>query len=353
MKRSFLTRVLTWSLMALIGCVMPFEADFKEQPQGLIVQGYISNATGPYFIRLNRPAEYAFRGFNDIVKNATVYLTDDAGGRYAFEEIPGGRGDYRSVNFKGAIGRSYQLHIEIGDKRYASSVEQIRPVSAIERVYEEPFRTFDASNRSVQGGWNVYIDTQDPAETENYYRWNWIHYNFVFQCGIGRDRNQNPQYYIPCCTNCWNIVRCTGTDCINLATDRLVNGKKIARQKVAVVPIGCRDKYYIEIEQQSLSREAYAYWSGLQRLINNTGGVFDTAPTALPGNIRCLTDPTENVFGFFAAVGVSRVGHFVDRTQGERSNCPPFLPGREPSPPCIECKNDLFQTSQRPEFWEF
>lgn len=347
-------KALTWSLLALVSCITPFEPDFKEQPDAVVVQGFISNEPGPYTIQLVRPANYSFAGYSIGIKNAVVYITDDAGNRENLLEVPES-GLYKTQNLQGETGRTYQLHMEIDGKKYESKPELIRDAGEIDRVYDEPFQEIDAlSNQSRLGGWNVYIDTKDPIENGNYYRWNFLHYKLVGTCGSINDRFGNPLYRVSCCGDCWDIIRCTGVNCINVANDALINGKQISRKQVGTVPVGCRDRYYLEVEQQALSRDSYVFWKTVRQLLQNTGGVFDVAPSAVPGNITCLSDPDEQVLGFFSAVGISRKAHVVDRRNSEIVNCPPDLPDVPGFPaPCTTCVQSLYRTPQKPLYWNF
>ncbi len=346
-------QLATWALLVVAGCVTPFAPDFKEQPTALVVQGFISNEPGPYTIQLVRPANYSFSGYSLGVNNARVFITDESGeGEQLVSTAESGQ--YKTRTLRGVTGRSYKLTIEVDGKKYESSAELLREAPPIERVYHEEFRDISPiTNERRQGGWKVYIDTKDPAEGGNYYRWNALHYKQLVACGYVKDRFGTPINSLNCCTNCWDIVRCLGVNCINIANDALTNGKEIARQEVATVPIGCRDRYYLEVEQQALSRDAYIYWKTVKQLLQNTGGVFDVAPSSVPGNMVCVTDPNEEVLGYFNAIGIERVGYMVDRRNSERVNCPPELPIPEGLPPCAPCVESIYRTGQKPRFWSF
>ncbi|WP_152757914.1 DUF4249 domain-containing protein [Salmonirosea aquatica] len=333
-------KALAWVTIALVSaCVTPYEADFKQQPESVVVQGFISNEPGPYIVQLVRPANYSFQGYSIGIQGAKVYITDDVGER---EDLVETRdiGQYKTLKLQGITGRTYQLHFEIDGKKYESKPELLREAVAIDHIYHEPFRSIDPITKERQlGGWHVYVDTQDPDERGNYYRWTAMHY----------------KYLLTTCTDCWDIVRCLGPDCIKVANDALNNGRKIARQEVATVPVECRNKYYLEVEQQALSREGYLYFKTIKQLLENTGGVFDVTPSAVPGNMSCLTDPDEQVLGLFGAVGITRVGYVVDRSNAERAACPPVLPYLPPGgipPPCIPCVESLYRTGQKPRFWD-
>jgi hypothetical protein len=348
-------RLTACLLIVMSGCITPFEPDFKEQPRSVVVQGFISNEEGPYTIQLVRPANYSFSGYSIGITKAKVYITDDQGLREDLVETAA-VGQYKTKNLRGVTGRTYQLHLEIEGKKYQSRPELLRAVRDITQVYSESFEEISPITRERQlGGWKVYVDTEDPAGKGDYYRWTSVHYKRLVSCGSVKDRNGNPLYRLFCCTACWDIVRCVGIDCINIATDVLVDGKKIVRQEVATVPVGCLDRYYLEVEQQSLSRDAYVYWKTVKQLLQNTGGVFDVAPSSVPGNMSCVSDPNEQVLGFFSAMGIHRVGHVVDRSLSSRTNCPPDLPDPPTSlpPPCTPCEESLYRTAQKPRFWDF
>ncbi|WP_152757916.1 DUF4249 domain-containing protein [Salmonirosea aquatica] len=350
-------KALAWVTIALVSaCVTPYEADFKQQPENVVVQGFVSNQPGPYTIQLVRPANYSFAGYSIGIQGAKVYITDDTGGREDLVETSAG-GQYKTQKLQGVVGRTYQLHFEVDGKNYESRPELLRDAGTIERIYHEPFQSINPITQERQlGGWHVYIDTQDPAERGNYYRWNSVRYKKLVGCGSAKDRYGNPIYFLFCCSDCWDIERCLGPDCINVANDALNNGQKIARQEVATVPVECRDQYYLEVEQQALSRDAYLYWKTIKQLLQNTGGVFDVAPSAVPSNLICISNPQEQVLGFFSAVGITRVGHVVDRRDAERASCPaglPYPPTGGIPPPCTPCEESLYRTGQKPRFWDF
>ncbi|WP_247235448.1 DUF4249 domain-containing protein [Telluribacter sp. SYSU D00476] len=353
--KKLLYKSVGWCLVLMAGCITPYDGDVKEVPPGIVVQGFISNEEGPYTVRLTTAANYTYAGLNYAIENATVYITDNEGNRENL--VHKGLGEYQTQTLRGQTGRTYQLHIEANGKRYQSRPETIRPVSKIDRVYDESYRIIDPNTRQdILGGWKVYIDTKDPAESGNYYRWSWKHYKQAVFCGSVNDRNGNPLYGLFCCNaNCWDIVRCMGPNCINVANDALINGKNITRQEVAEVPVGCLDRYYIEIEQQALSRDAYVFWNTVKRMLQNTGGMFDVTPSAIPGNMTNVTNPDEDVFGYFGAIGVERVGYYVDRTGADRSECDmgmPYPPTGGIPPPCAPCAESLYRTAKRPGFWE-
>jgi hypothetical protein len=70
-------------------------------------------------------------------------------------------------------------------------------------------------------------------------------------------------------------------------------------------------RYSINVEQQVLTADAYAYWLNLYKTTEDVGGLFDPLPGQVNGNIRNENDPDEVVVGFFGAGNVTKKQIFV------------------------------------------
>lgn len=342
----------------LLNCVTPYQPDPRSIPRALVVDGLLTDAPGPHTVALTYTADYTQSSINLRVSNARVTLTDDRGVTQGLAELSAGSGTYRTpANFRGQVGRTYRLTIITADgKRYESAPERLRPVSPIDSVYWEYTEKPIAGTLGFDKGFDVYLDTRDPATPGDYYRWRWTHYTPIAICAIRAVPNSNPvvEYSYPCCSPCWDIVRCFGSRCLNLATDALINGNAVSRQPILRVPFTSTSRFYVEIEQLSLSPAAYTFWNSVDKLTNQNGGIFDAAPATIRGNMRCITDPNEPVFGFFGASAVSLRPVYVNRSiTGATPTIlpppPPFPPG--PPPPCTVCEENAFRTPNKPRFW--
>ena len=72
-------------------------------------------------------------------------------------------------------------------------------------------------------------------------------------------------------------------------------------------------KYSLHAIQLSISESSYKFWYYLNKLINETGGLYETQPFRIEGNIRCTSDPEVNVAGVFEVAGVSELRVFAPR----------------------------------------
>ncbi|MFD2569003.1 DUF4249 domain-containing protein [Spirosoma soli] len=341
------------SALLVAACVTEYQPDNLSLPPALIVEGQITDQPGPYTVRLTRTADYSIRSLNLLENGATVTIEDDLGYRETLTELTQ-TGTYitqRSGGIRGVAGRSYKLTIQTqSGRRYESDFEMLQASPPIQKLYSE-YR-----NEPIPGigkrkeSWDVYLDTKDPGEQSNYYRWLWTHYEFTFVC----QKTELPSGTLTglgCCSECWDITRCY--NCINVSSDANVNGQAISRQYIMEVPYKSRAPYYLEVQQQAISKGAYAFWKSVRQLVNNTGGLFDAAPTTIRGNLRCVSDPTASVYGYFGATGISETSIYVDRSAGQAipdSDPPVTIP--QPSG-CVVCENNLYRTPVKPRWWVY
>lgn len=342
--------------LLLLSCVTEFQPDTVSLPPSLVVEGQITDQPGPYTVKLTRTADYSYKAINLLETGAVVSIEDNQGNRETLrEQAPGGVYQTRDGGIQGVAGRSYKLVVQTkAGTRYESVPEVITAAPPILKLYTE-YRNEQVPNTAVRKqGWDVYLDAKDPETPGNYYRWEWTHYEAISVCQKTLLRSGTAYTGIYCCTPCWDISRCY-INCINVNSDANINGQAISRQLIMRAPYTSLSPYYVEVEQQALSRGAYEFWKSVRALVNNTGGLFDAAPQTVRGNIRCISDPNRVVYGYFGATGVSRMPFYVDRSKGQ--GVPEIdLPVNVPfpsNPACIACENSLYRTPNKPRWWVY
>lgn len=342
-------------VLLMVSCVTEFQPDPVSIPPSLIIDGQITDQPGPYTIKLTRTADYSYKSLNLLEAGATVVIADNLGNQETLKEQPlGGTYQTSATGIRGVPGRSYTLTIQTkSGKRYVSTPEVLPAVPPIKKLYYESKYTPTTTVADAEQTWSVYVDSDDPDTLGNYYKWSWAHYEMVAACRKTFISAQNIYTGISCCTDCWDIARCY--NCLTLNSDANINGKAISRQYITDVPFTSFSRYYIEVEQQALSRNAYQFWKSVRQLTNNTGGLFDAAPSSVQGNVKCVSDPGELVYGYFGAVGVSTGYLYVDRSGGQggpKTDFPTIIP-YPTTPPCIVCENNLYRTPIKPRWWTY
>jgi len=340
--------------LLVLSCVTEYQPDVVKLPPALVVEGQITDQPGPYIVKLTRTADYSYKAINLLETGAVVTIEDNQGNRETLrEQAPGGTYQTRADGIRGVAGRSYKIVIQTrSGTRYESLPEVITAAPPILKLYSEYRNEFVPNTFVRKQGWDVYLDTKDPETTGNYYRWEWAHYEAISVCqktqlGSGRITG------LYCCTPCWDITRCY--DCISVNSDANINGRAISKQLILRVPYTSTAPYYVEVEQQALSRGAYLFWKSVGQLVNSTGGLFDAAPQTVRGNIRSTTDPNAVVYGYFGATGVSRMPFYVDRSRGQgipNMDLPVNVPFPS-TPACVACENSLYRTAVKPRWWVY
>ncbi|RCR66120.1 DUF4249 domain-containing protein [Larkinella punicea] len=335
-------------------CISPYQPDTQSIGRALVVEGLITDQPGPYAVNLTQTADYTYSGLNLLVSGATVTLSDNAGNQEVLREVSPGYYQTTATGIRGTVGRSYKIAIRTTDgKQYESSLEVLKTAPPISQLtYEFQYNTTSFEN-DKRNTWAVYLDTKDPETPGDYYRWVWKNYEFTAACLLSPNINSDG-YYIglrPCCTDCWDINQCY-SNCINISSDAAINGKAISRQYIMSVPFTSRGIYYVEVEQQSISPGAYQFFNSVKKLVNNTGGLFDAAPAAVGGNIKCTSHPGEVVYGYFGAAGVSVMALKVDRSKDAVGipNGKNIL--LDNLAPCLACENSIYRTPNKPRFWD-
>lgn len=341
--------------VAVMACVTEFKTNTVSIAPALVVEGQVTDQPGPYTVRLTRTADYSIQSVNLLETGATVTIADNKGNREVLTELsPGGMYQTKLGGLQGVVGRSYTLTIKTkAGLTYESTAEVLPGVPAISKIYYEYVSTPRVNQLGNKQGWNVFIDTQDPDTLGNYYRWNWTHYESLQACKKTFNATKKLYDGIACCTPCWQIDRCY--NCIDISSDVDINGQAISRQYIMQVPYTSNARYYLAVQQQGLSRGAYQFWKSVKQLVSNTGGLFDAAPSSVAGNIRCVSDASQPVYGYFGAVGLSEQIIYVDRSTGQGSpdtDYPIDFPYPS-SPPCIACQNSVSQTPVAPRGWQY
>ena len=117
----------------------------------------------------------------------------------------------------------------------------------------------------------------------------------------------------------------------------------------------------VEIQQLSLTPDAFDYYKVLKDLVDNNSGFNAPPPAALIGNIYNPNDLNDFVFGRFTAAATSSVDIFIKRGDIPENSLDPQKPlsieptfmSPYPPPATIEapCNEGRFKTAIQPEAW--
>ncbi len=362
------------------GCVEPFEASLRYNTDLVTVEGTLTDLAEPQVVRLRRSVSTDRNSVSQPLSGARVEVVVNGQNPLLLSESATGSGNYvLPTGFRAVPGSTYQLRFRTAQgTQYESTMEKMPVGKPIARVYDafDPEAIESSSTGSTpyfQPGHHLYLDTQDPPGTGDFYNWTWTLWENQSVCatceqgkyftgrGCVRDlslASDNVFDYL-CGQRCWQIFR---NRAINVMTDAYTDGRTITGRPIADIPLYSSSGALVEIRQQALTAGAFRYLKLLADQSQNTGSLADTPPAAIFGNVSNVANPNEKAVGYFTAASVSQMRYWLSRQNTPRTVRPlGLLGGRDinpepPSPPSdrppfAPCTPTDFRTPNQPDGW--
>ncbi|GHM99251.1 hypothetical protein WSM22_07410 [Cytophagales bacterium WSM2-2] len=359
-------------LFLLSSCVSPYDFSSSEYHEAVVVEGMITDQTGPYLVKISKAVPI----LNQVLKTqwitgASVQISDDRGNNETLHEASDGH--YYTNSIQGVVGVSYTLSIVTKEGVvYTSSPEKLLPVGDFSNLHAE-FRQVEEPTYYNQvkspNGFNIYLDSDLLPEQESRAWWRWTgtfeimtYPQFRTRPVPSRTGTTIVPDPVPCsgyisrggalvqqspctCCYCW-ITQYNSIP--EISDPQLVINGKLKNQYVGFVEANVRtffDKYYLEVEQLSLSQSVYDFWKKVKVQKSNSSNLFQTPPPRSGSNISSTSPEATPVIGYFAASAVKK--HVITIL---RSDVPYHLnPIDTLASSCVEAYK--LSTTSRPVFW--
>lgn len=359
---------LGFLIFLLIGsCIDPITLKVDSEEGAIVVDGGITGIEGPYVVNLFRSVGvYSDLEKRPPVTGAFVYIIDEEGTKHRLKDDISGI-FVSDPSFKAEFGKSYYLRIEAFDgKIYESKPDLLRPVDDIDNVYFEFEDKVDEPN-SIENnaGFNVYLDATIKSDVE-YVRWSW---SGIYEVQTFPEKRtiHSPgggplvPAPLPCsgyqvingsltqtgvcyCCSCWVSEYSRSPE----VGDVKFYGGKVSRYKIAYVPASkdlFLSKYYVQVQQTSISKEVYDYWKLVKVQKEGGSSLFQPTSAKIKGNIKCINDPDAEIFGLFTVSSSKTKSIFIDKSDIPYG----LLPAEESTTDCrFYFKNS---SSVKPDFW--
>jgi hypothetical protein len=347
MKRIINTKTILISLLfcAIYACIDQFTPDVGEGKELLVINGTVTDEEGYQYAEISTTSPFNNPEYNPL-DECQVKIIDVSGNEFDMERYAAGK--YRTWIDEQYLqtGNLFKIEVVLDNgegKRYESEFDTLLPCPDIDEIYFESTKVIpDDPNLTAKDGIQFYIDFDATGDFASNFRWEAVETweykaeekTYIIYYGIANVCcNSNEEYplYHPCyeinSDTCWNWLDLTFLNPESRDDQYLINrlytcwktentkgiftytSHQKANKKVTGLPLYLvtnRDnrltvKYSILIKQFALSDEAFLYWNQLQTLSQESGGLYDTQPYELKGNIRCMDDEDETVIGFFSA----------------------------------------------------
>lgn len=337
-------RKYTWlfilALLVVDACIERYEIPEKIVIPRLVVDGMITNAPGPYTVELFMAYDInTFINKPDPVTKATVQISDDAGTTETLTEVSPGVYMTSPGGIQGVVGRSYKILIETEKGQYTSEPQILSDGGELLDLRYE----FDQFANSSSGGEpepavNFFIDAQGRTGEQNFFRWRWssvyetVNNPELKTAWVGKNPVEvaNPplcsgykaaggkkivRFDVCTCCNCW--VYEAGQTAV-VSKNSSVSDDRFVNVKVASVAMADRRfdvRYYLKVDQLSISEEVYEFWKLIEAQQLGEGSLFQPNAVRVQGNIRSITNPDEQVLGVFSVSSIVSREVMVDRKE--------------------------------------
>ena len=302
--------LLLMLLVALGQCKEAYEFDTFDQPDLLVVSGYVSDQPGPYPLFLGTTIG-AKKTYPKPVLDAVAYLTDGDGNSESYESI--GNGNYQLLGNKitGQPGGSYRLHITLADGRTYQSTLEVMPTSSkasdvvnvgVIQVKVLGFEDVPIDRWQI----NVNMTTTFQPPNNGYYRWSVEEvYMLVPTCFPGAFSCPDICYI----TAPYSPYQLNVVDRSNYSSPT-IQGIQLLNHDVDYT---FSSRHYFNVTQYGMNASCFGYWQRVKELVLRRGSIFDAPPATIRGNVSNVADPNEIVLGYFEASQVQVTRKFIDR----------------------------------------
>jgi hypothetical protein len=284
-------------------CTEPYTLATNTYEEALVVEATITNELKTQEIRLTKPSRFEDTQ-TEIESGAEVYVTDNAGTRYDFEEESG---IYKSMTeFQAKPEKEYRLNITTKDGRsFESATEKLSTINPMQSV------TAALETKDNQRGFSIRVNSFDPTNQSKYYRyeyeetykiitprWSSIKATLDGHGGVVFSPNRNDIKV--CYSSAKNIdLLLTSTTALN--EDRVDYQIRFISDQNYIIS----HRYSILVTQYVENLASYTYYKTLDKISKSGTLVSPIQPGILNGNIMSSNNTDDKIIGYFDVASVS------------------------------------------------
>lgn len=313
-------------------CVEEYWPDLDSlNTRALVVNGKISNLSGPYTVKLS----YSSSVLDTLlipISSAIVTILDNQGNNETLtEQYPGVY--ITGVNgIQGIIGHSYKINIQLQTGEiYESNYEKLLNPIGIEKIsFEKEWRYAQNELETNQEGLQFYADFNPTNLSKAYFFWEieetyeyhssyrmYFMYNgkdnnnaFFENLAVRELSNIDTLYY------CWKMQNLDEMLSYGLESVDLIGAKDLPLHFIPLTDERLRWGYNISVKQYTVSEQAYTFLKDLKKQRENQGNLFSTQPFQIRGNVFNIHNSSEPVLGYFMVASGVSAPRIQTRAQG-------------------------------------
>jgi hypothetical protein len=295
-KNIYKYTLIAHALLLFGSCKKPYSPQIKTGASNvLVVEGVINTGSDSTIFKLSHTVDLSGnKGAPEL--NASVAIENDQGITPVSYLNETGNGKYASAGLNLDTTRKYRVRIKTKDgKEYLSDFVAARFTPPIDSI------GFQIKNKDMQ----IYVNTHDPNNNTRYYRWEyeetWQFHTQYVSTYISNGTDLVPR------TAAQNVYFCFANNIsteINLSSSAKLTEDNIYQNPIVSIPSTSEKtelKYSILVRQYALTKDEFSFWQNLKKNTEQLGSIFDAQPSEIPGNIHCISNPSEPVIGYVSA----------------------------------------------------
>lgn len=291
-----------------VGCVEPYPApDIGITTSILVVDGFINASDNSATVKLTKAIPLASEEGYPAEKGAHVTIHSENGN--VFTLIEGDSGKYSASGISVDLNAKYQLEVVTSDNQNIVSdyisVMQTPPIDSV-------------TWRPEEEGVTILVNTHDESNSSRYYSWDYIEtweYHAPWAAPY-RKRNgtviQLPAEEVP--YYCYKTVPSTN---VTIGSTTRLSQDVIRDFPITYMEVGSSRisvLYSILVRQRVIDKAEYDFLQDLKRVTESVGGLFDSQPYEILGNIHS-SEPSVPVLGYFSAGVMDEQRLFLRRSE--------------------------------------
>jgi len=302
-----LTVIIVGITLIFQSCIYEFTPKTGDLGNLLVVYGMVTNENGPHEITILKTKKINSK-VNEPVKGANVSISDDKGDIVPLTEDTVSK-YHTPESFAGQIGVKYKLNIELQGKQYESDYVELLDVPDISELEAEKITKSATGTSPESSGYQFYISTKPGTSEQKYYKWDVFEdyeYRLPYRTLYYWDGKVLYPFDPPIPYICYKHTQFND---IYISTTNNFQTNYITHYPLNFTPNSMKFQftYGVFVRQYALSEFSYKYWH--YAMENNLPDpLYSKQPYQLIGNLRCISNPNETVFGIFEASAVKSKG---------------------------------------------
>jgi hypothetical protein len=318
-----LNRLIIYGALLLLGsCVEPFIPDTANYQDVYFIECHVTqDESVPAWLKISKAAPIVTQAGDRLtnqpepVSGAVAFISESDGKTFNFQET--GKGLYHIPGgYNPPPGTSCKLTVAIGNDLFESDYEVMPhpvPVTGItsraivRKVYEDS---------DPVDGIGFYVSNSNPAPGPAYYRYD-LEATYKFTVPYEATHYWDGRTQIPTTNReirtCWKTesipgIYITSTEGLtaNNIVDAPINFQSQYGDELTI-------RYSLHVTQYTLGPTAYEFWKNINKLVNQSGGLYETLPFRVEGNIHSTKNTTTIVTGLFEVAAVTTERTFVNK----------------------------------------